>query len=224
MPNTTPVVINAAPDFQAAIPPNLVPIYADLGLPDATCALFESGAIRLLAEPVAAMARLSGHARVLIAGCRRGDGASTVAGALALDLALRLGVDTLLAGAEREYPETRTGANGRPLRIGPSGVTHLSVARWAKIPDPARAPRMPLNDERSDPAEIIEELEASMGRYRSGDRPGGRAPGCADARHDAGRGSGAGSHALWLQPSRRTGGNLGGHRDGPSQRRRRDSE
>src|SRR5262249_54009419 len=70
---------------------------------------------------------LGGPARVLLTGCRPGDGASTVAGALALDLSRRLGVDTLLveAGADGGAAEA---AGGSLMRIN-SGGAALWTAR-----------------------------------------------------------------------------------------------
>lgn len=83
-------LISAPADVKTAISSGVIPAYADLDVPTATGALFDSEGIRMIAEPVAAMAGLTGHSRVLIAGCRQGDGASTVASALALDLAVRM--------------------------------------------------------------------------------------------------------------------------------------
>jgi hypothetical protein len=164
-------IISAQADLETAIPDRAVATYADLGVSAAARALVDSEGIRMVAEPVAALARLTGHSRVLIAGCRQGDGASTVAGALALDLAVRLGVDTLLVGADGAAggyaAETRAGGNGRPLRINPSGLAHLWTARCAHIVDPARYTGMPVNGERADQTDLIEELSQVMGRYRA---------------------------------------------------------
>ena len=176
MPNTAQVsnasqIIGVQADVKSAITSGLIAACPYLGVPAAAGDLFESEGIGMIAEPVAAMARLTGHSRVLIAGCRQGDGASTVAGALALDLATRLAVDTLLVGADGTagaYPaETKAGANGRPTRINPSGLAHLWSARCARIADAASSSERPVNGDRADQADLIEALGQAMGRYRA---------------------------------------------------------
>ena len=57
-----------------------------------------------LSERIAPLATLGEPARVFLTGCRRGDGTSTIATALALDLSQRLGLRTLLV--ESPYPRS----------------------------------------------------------------------------------------------------------------------
>ncbi len=59
-------------------------------------ALSRMESIRRVTETLAPAARYSGDLRVVVAGCGSGDGASSVAGAIAVDLSQRLGVRTLL--------------------------------------------------------------------------------------------------------------------------------
>jgi Mrp family chromosome partitioning ATPase len=131
--------------------------------------MIDGAGIRMVAEPVAAMARLTGHSRVLIAGCRRGDGASAVAVALALDLAVRLGVDTLLVSADSSGGpiETGTGGNGRPLRVIPGAVAHLWTVRCAKSADLVRAGAITGNGEQGYQDGLAEELAQTIGRYQA---------------------------------------------------------
>ncbi len=140
-----------------------------LGLPAATSEMLSSPGIRMIAEPVAAAARLTGHSRVLIAGCRLGDGASSVAGALALDLAVRLGIDTLLIDADpsggRPAVESRPGGNGRPAPADQTSMPHLWTMRCGTISEPTRPPSG--NGERSSGDDTLEELRKAFARYRA---------------------------------------------------------
>lgn len=63
-----------------------------------------SADIRDLNERLAPMAAVKESVRLLVSGCRRGDGASTVAAALAIDLSQRLGLRTLLLDAYLRHP------------------------------------------------------------------------------------------------------------------------
>jgi Mrp family chromosome partitioning ATPase len=139
-------------------------------------ALIDSAGIRTIAERVAAVARLGSPARLLIAGCRKGDGASSVAVALALDLSRRLGVDTLLVDADpagngrgaAPVQEAKAG-NGRPVRVHPTSVAHLWVARCAPANGKTRpaTPARLLEDADDEPQhdDVVDELEEIVGRY-----------------------------------------------------------
>jgi hypothetical protein len=153
---------------------------AELGVPPAAAALMDRMGIRTIAERVAAVARLSGQARVLITGCRIGDGASTVAGALALDLSLRLSIETLLVSADSGSgtgaAERRPGSNGgRAVRANPTPVARLWTVRCAKISEPVYPGTFPAStqaaggrDARStEAADAVEELRQTMACYRA---------------------------------------------------------
>ncbi len=137
----------------------------DVDLPAPATSLPDSAGIRVIAERIAAVARLSGGSRVLIAGCRSGDGASTVAGALALDLSWRLGIETLLVDAGRSGLEASTGG-GRPLRIKPGAVARLWTARCAAGPEAART-GLPAGNGQAQTDELVAELQAVAPRYRA---------------------------------------------------------
>jgi hypothetical protein len=64
-------------------------------------------ALHRMAEQLAPLAVVNGPVRVLVTGCRAGDGASTIAGALALDLSQRLGVRTILLEGHPNYHALR---------------------------------------------------------------------------------------------------------------------
>ncbi|HKD69409.1 MAG TPA: hypothetical protein VKB84_21400 [Candidatus Binataceae bacterium] len=159
-------VIGAPAETKPAISAPLTAAYADLGMPAAAAALVDSEGIRMIAEPTAAMARLTGHSRVLVAGCRVGAGASTVAGALALDLAARLGIETLLVGAGASQAESKTGGNGRPVRIDQSPMAHLWTARCAALADAGQSAAAG-NGERAERDGVLAELQQMIARYRA---------------------------------------------------------
>lgn len=67
-------------------------------------AIARAADLHQLSERLAPLAVVERSTRVLISGCRRGDGASTVAAALAIDLSQRLGLRTLLVDAHLRHP------------------------------------------------------------------------------------------------------------------------
>jgi protein-tyrosine kinase len=98
-----------------------------------------SRSLQVLNERVAPLAGVGQSVRLLVTGCRPGDGASTVAMGLALDLSQRLGLRTLLVDAHLRKPELHKmfpplpGANA-PLLLGdqfvvrPSAMPRLELA------------------------------------------------------------------------------------------------
>jgi hypothetical protein len=151
---------------------------ADPGVPASAATMMDRIGIRTIAERVAAVARLSGQARVLITGCRNGDGASTVAGALALDLSLRLSLETLLvdadSGSSAEAAEIAEavvikggGNGGRPIRANPTSVTRLWTLRCARISDQAHSAAVPLGSQPDPQAEAVQDLRQTMACYRA---------------------------------------------------------
>ena len=86
--------------------------------------------LQALNERLAPLAGVGQSVRLLVTGCRPGDGASTVAMGLALDLSQRLSLRTLLVDAHLRKPELHkmfppAGAKsprpaaGRPIRRAP---------------------------------------------------------------------------------------------------------
>jgi Mrp family chromosome partitioning ATPase len=154
--SNTAQAISAGAGAKAALATALFPAQLDSEVDSAAAGLIDATAIRTIAEPVAAIARLTGHARVLIAGCRGGDGASTIAGALALDLAAKFAMDTLLvSGVATSGPRpTENGGSGRPVRIIQGAAANLWSASWTNF-----------GGGEDDGA--LEELRQVMGRYRA---------------------------------------------------------
>jgi Mrp family chromosome partitioning ATPase len=137
-------VIEPNPDAQALAP---IPVMGQARTP------FEASHARCLQalnERVAPLAGVGHSVRLLVTGCRPGDGASTVAVGLALDLSQRLGLRTLLVDAHLRKPELHKlfpplpGKNA-PLLLGdqfvvrPSSIPRLELASC--LPMRAGAPR-----------------------------------------------------------------------------------
>jgi Mrp family chromosome partitioning ATPase len=120
--------------FHAAASQLSVPIVQEL--PESlACA----AGIQRLSERLAPLAVFDTPVRLLVTGCRSGDGASTVAAALALDLSQRLSLNTMLVDAHVHHPslERFFAANGRGcgevcvdghVRIRDSGWPRLDLA------------------------------------------------------------------------------------------------
>jgi len=95
--------------------------------------------LQALNERLAPLAGVGQSVRLLVTGCRPGDGASTVAMGLALDLSQRLSLRTLLVDAHLRKPELHkmfppAGEKSPPLLLGdqfvvrPSSVPRLELA------------------------------------------------------------------------------------------------
>ena len=143
-------------------PMALVPILEAQGLLDA---LASSNSIRNLSEQLGAASAYNGPARILMTGCRPGDGVSTVAAAMALDLSQRLAARTVLVeGQPRITPM-------HPL-LGRAGVPALTTANgtsiavqgtgWPRL-ETARPEQMELGDH---PARMLEDMDELLARYR----------------------------------------------------------
>lgn len=143
----------------------------EVGIPASAADLMDRIGIRTMAERIAAVARLVGQARVLISGCRSGDGASTVAGALALDLSLRLDIETLLVRADSasiaEFPEGKAGGNGVRPRVYPTPVARLFAARWVTIGDADHSRAVPASAQPAAPDDALEGLRQTIAGYNA---------------------------------------------------------
>jgi Mrp family chromosome partitioning ATPase len=70
----------------------------------AASAVARAEGIRQLCERLAPLAVVDNSMRLLVSGCRPGDGTSTIAAALALDLSQRLSLRTMLVDAHLRHP------------------------------------------------------------------------------------------------------------------------
>ena len=160
-------VINADVDDHVGTSAPIVRGATEVGISASAADLMHRMGIRTIAERVAAVARLSGQTRVLLTGCRSGDGASTVAGALALDLSLRLSIETLLVDADRRagFEPSKAGGNGAgQVRVNATPVPKLFTARYARIDDYAP---VSMGTAPAGPNDALEELRQVMAGYRA---------------------------------------------------------
>ena len=104
-------------------PTALVPILEAQGLLDA---LASSRSIRNLSEQLGAASAYNGPARILMTGCRPGDGVSTVAAAMALDMSQRLAARTVLV-------EGQSRVSAMHPVLGRAGVPALTTSTGTSI-------------------------------------------------------------------------------------------
>jgi Mrp family chromosome partitioning ATPase len=81
--------------------------------------------IQTLTERVAPMAAMDSSIRILVSGCRPGDGASTIASALALDLSQRFGMRTLLVDGQLRHPGLHRLISRRDVRTADTVLAGL---------------------------------------------------------------------------------------------------
>ena len=93
-----------------------------------------SESLRRLCEQLSPVAVIENNLRLLVSGCKPGDGASTVAAAFALDLSQRLSLRTLLVDAHVRRPTLHrmfTRANDRKCELLLDGPMQIRSTGWA---------------------------------------------------------------------------------------------
>ncbi|HLH75383.1 MAG TPA: hypothetical protein VKV28_01130 [Candidatus Binataceae bacterium] len=91
-------------------------------------------AIRRLTERVAPLAALGNPVRLLVSGCRPGDGASSVAGGIALDLSQRLGLRTVLMDLHFRHPTLqRLFASPEGAWPAANALVNVRPTRWSQL-------------------------------------------------------------------------------------------
>jgi Mrp family chromosome partitioning ATPase len=111
----------------------IVPLPTVQGMP-VTVARAE--AVQRLAERLAPLAVMDNSMRLLVSGCRPGDGASTLASAFALDLSQRLSVRTLLIDAHVRHPSLHrlfTLPDYKPPELVLNGALQLRSSGWPRL-------------------------------------------------------------------------------------------
>jgi Mrp family chromosome partitioning ATPase len=143
-------------------PMALVPILEAQGLLDA---LASSRSIRNLSEQLGAASAYNGPARILMTGCRPGDGVSTVAAAMALDMSQRLAARTVLVEGQSRVSAMHPvlGRAGVPALTTSAG-TSIAVqgTGWPRL-ETARPEQLELGEH---PAGLVEDMDELLARYR----------------------------------------------------------
>lgn len=99
-------------------------------------AVARAGAIRDLSERLAPLAVVESSVRLSVAACRPGDGASTVAAALAIDLSQRLGLRTMLIDAHLRHPSLHRlflRNNRRAPELVLDGALQVRTTDWPRL-------------------------------------------------------------------------------------------
>src|SRR5579863_6557338 len=138
-----------------AQPLALAPVLEPQGLLES---LARGRSLRNLTEQLGAASALSGSARILVAGCRPGDGVSTIAAAMALDMSQRLAARTVLVQGQPQ------GASMHPLfgRAGAPTTPSAAAASiavqgtgWPRL-ETARPEQLALSEQ---PSRLVEDLD-----------------------------------------------------------------
>jgi Mrp family chromosome partitioning ATPase len=139
----------------------LAPVVESQGLLES---LAGSRSLRDFTEQLGAASAHSGSARILIAGCRPGDGVSTIAAAIALDMSQRLAARTVLVQAQPQGASIHSifGRGAIPsaitapasIAVQATGLPRLETARPEQVALADRSPR------------LIEDLDIWLPRYR----------------------------------------------------------
>lgn len=105
-------------------------------LDDVPAAVARAGAIRDLSERLAPVAVVENSVRLGVLGCRPGDGASTVAAALAIDLSQRMGLRTVLVDAHLRHPSLHRlflRNNRRSPQLVLEGALQVRTTDWPRL-------------------------------------------------------------------------------------------
>ncbi len=98
--------------------------------------VFEARALWSITERLAPLAAVGEAKRLLVAGCAKGDGASTVAAALAFDMSERLSLRTLLFDAHLRRPildRMFAGLSRQPVAVLIDGAVQVRQTRWPRL-------------------------------------------------------------------------------------------
>lgn len=112
-----PTQIEYGPTSQSPLPRSSALVHLPVTHPTPVM-MANSTPLQQLCEQLSPMAVVDSNLRLLVTGCRPGDGASTIAAALALDLSQRLSLRTLLIDANMRRP-----------------TLHRSFARYVRAPE-----------------------------------------------------------------------------------------
>ena len=183
--------------------------------------LARDGALCRLSEQLAALGAREEPVRLLVSGCRPGDGASTVAAALALDLSQRLAMRTVLVEGHLRHPALRNLlARFAPMPADLSSASSLSSQRtaWPRLELISRRPGRPVQAASGRPQRPVAALS------HRGNRPGHNPAGTSNAGLGAPDGPGAGRNQISAHQTRGTPHHRRRAARNQSYRKRRDSK
>ena len=144
-------------------PMTLAPVASAQGLLDSIAAC---QSLRSLSEQLGASSAYNGPARILMTGCRPGDGVSTVVAAMALDMSQRLAARTVLVEGQPRVTQLVHPFFGRAGAPASATVASASIAvqgtQWPRL-ETARPEQMDLAEH---PARLVEDLDELLMRYR----------------------------------------------------------
>jgi polysaccharide biosynthesis transport protein len=128
---------------------------------DVISELAHDPALCRMSEQLAALATGEEPVRLLVSGCRPGDGASTIAAALALDLSQRLAMRTVLVEGHMRHPALRNLlARSAPMPADLTSATSLTLQRtaWPRLELISRAPAEPSK-------QVLDDLNGLLRRF-----------------------------------------------------------
>lgn len=123
--------------------------------------LARDGALCRLTEQLAALGAREEPVRLLISGCRPGDGTSTIAAALALDLSQRLAMRTVLVEGHLRHPSLRNLlARFAPMPADLTSASSLNAQRtaWPRLELISRPPADPSKP-------VLDDLNGLLRRF-----------------------------------------------------------
>jgi protein-tyrosine kinase len=149
----------------------IVPELADSGalvprpvFPDMPGTIAKVPALRNLSERVAPQAAVDNSMRLLVSGCAAGEGTSTIAAALAIDLSQRLNMRTLIVDANLRSP-TLHRVFERPGRASSAlvlnGALQIQATSWPRL-DIANCC---IDGDDAERIAAMQELEVLIGAY-----------------------------------------------------------
>jgi Mrp family chromosome partitioning ATPase len=114
----------SVPQLSESLQHSVVPALGP-GSQDVLSDLWREGALHPLSERLAAPGAIAGPVRVFVTGCRSGDGASSVAAALALDMSQRLATRTILVESRLRLAvhQPLSGRTAPPARVPVAGAS-----------------------------------------------------------------------------------------------------
>jgi protein-tyrosine kinase len=149
----------------------MVPQLSDSGalvprpvFPDMPGTLAKVAALRNLSERVAPQAAVDNSMRLLVSGCTAGEGTSTIAAALAIDLSQRLNMRTLIVDANLRSPTLHR------LFEGPGRASSALILKGALQIQTTPWPRLDIancciDGDDAERIAAMQELEALIGAY-----------------------------------------------------------